>query len=494
MSSQNQRKRRRTRPATSSESCYYCFQRGKKCNRGRKSACCANCLPKSTSPILNADSLVNSDVRQHLDNLVENSRPFSSQGNEVIACTLAFEIETEHKKKDKSKETRQTNHSLLIMEPFYPSSQALRADMDSFVWKHLSLQMRCSDDESHSTEDHAEKHIIKFCLLRFDALVEEVIVPLRALGAHSGRDYALNTIAAAGVLYCEVEHVNQGFQSGKLRLLCTNPDMEKSLRIWLKGIAQELLARLQTTCGSFPVWAEHLVPPRRGAKRNFDIRNISIAIEPSSIVSSNTGMGQEICDPPDFGWSIAPSAAAVSPASTTAESEPNDMVPGSEGQIEQEQTSGYETTTSNAAVTHASNPNRPSGATSYDAVDLTLYQNNFLRGIEKLHPENSTSVIVDRTWTQPFPNDDRALPQNYLSVDDYHFTPPNEKFATMSSYDLPISSTAEMPSSSHQPFYVTGHSPSEKTSDTSGIMALDYDWTQNLFGSVTNQHVTWPQS
>lgn len=113
--------------------------------------------------------------------------------------------------------------------------------------------MRCSDDESHSvslaslagaylalmfplvaedlneslsesikTEDHAEKHIIKFCLLRFDALVEEVIVPLRALGAHSGRDYALNTIAAAGVLYCEVEHVNQGFQSGKLRLLCVS--------------------------------------------------------------------------------------------------------------------------------------------------------------------------------------------------------------------------------------------------------------------------------
>ncbi|KAL5316899.1 hypothetical protein ACEPPN_015951 [Leptodophora sp. 'Broadleaf-Isolate-01'] len=380
----------------------------------------------------------------HLDNLVENSRPFSSQGNEVVACTLAFEIETEHKKKDKSKETRQTNHSLLITEPFYPSSQVLRADMDSFVWKHLSLQMRCSDDESHSvslaslagaylalmfplvaedlneslsesikTEDHAEKHIIKFCLLRFDALVEEVIVPLRALGAHSGRDYALNTIAAAGVLYCEVEHVNQGFQSGKLRLLCTNPDMEKSLRIWLKGIAQELLARLQTTCGSFPVWAEHLVPPRRGAKRNFDIRNISIAIEPPSTVSSNTGTDQEICDPPDLGWSIAPSAAAVSPASTTAEPEPNDMVHESEGQIEQQQTLGYETTTSNAAVTHASNPNRPSGTTSYDAVDLTLSQDNFLRGIEKL------------------PNDDRTLPQNYLSVDDYHFAPPNEKFASM---------------------------------------------------------------
>ncbi|KAH7385007.1 hypothetical protein BKA64DRAFT_154870 [Cadophora sp. MPI-SDFR-AT-0126] len=248
MSNPNRRTRRRTRPII--ESCFYCFQKGKKCNRSSKTGCCSNCHPRLTDPIVNAVSFVDSEVRHHLDSLVERSDSFSSRGDDVIECTLVFEIQVEHNKKDKSKETRQISRSLHISQPFYPNSEFARRDMDTFVWEHLSLQMRCFDDQSHLVyraslagahltlmfplveedlswnpggDDHAERHVTKFCLLRFAALLEDIVEPLRNLNSPtSSHEEALNIIAAAGVLYCELEYVNQGFQARKLRLLCVS--------------------------------------------------------------------------------------------------------------------------------------------------------------------------------------------------------------------------------------------------------------------------------
>jgi len=227
-------------------------------------------------------------------------------------------IQMEHNQaKGKGKKSGPVNVSIDIYQPFYPLYLSLRNKMDEFVHSHLSLQMRSTDGPSNDVDlvhlaslaggyltlmytamevgatglsghhdrysdvdDHAAKHIVKFSLLRFDALLEYLIGPLRRLGDDNweSNDCA-NIVAAAGVLYCEVEYTYQGCLSGKLKLICADQDLEQSVRAWLKTIAQELLPRLCATCGRFPVWAENLVPPIKGAKRTFGIRNMSIEIQ-----------------------------------------------------------------------------------------------------------------------------------------------------------------------------------------------------------------------
>ena len=176
---------------------------------------------------------------------MEDSDPLSSNGDGVVECNLFFDIQTESSK-SRSTKTRQTC-SIPIHQPFYPASEAVRVDMDGFVWGHLSLQMQCSDDRSHlvyraslagayltlilprkqknqgrdsGEERHAKKQVTKFSLLRFAALLDDILGALRSLDSGDpSRDHALSIIAAAGVLYCELEHVNQNFQSGKHELL-----------------------------------------------------------------------------------------------------------------------------------------------------------------------------------------------------------------------------------------------------------------------------------
>ncbi|PVH81047.1 hypothetical protein DL98DRAFT_625792, partial [Cadophora sp. DSE1049] len=425
-------------------------------------------------------------------------------------------------KKDKSKELRQISRSLHIHQPFYPYSEFVRRDMDTFVWEHLSLQMQCSDDQSHLVhraslagahltlmfplveedlswnpggDDHAERHVTKFCLLRFAALLEDIIEPLRNLNSpNSGQENALNVIAAAGVLYCELEYVNQSFQARKLRLLCVDPDLEKSLRAWLKIVAQELLSRLQNTCGTFPLWAEQLLPPRRGAKRNFGIQSISIAIEGGSTPSSNADTSQQDSVDPGFTSSTTSSAATVSSATSTPDSEKYQVA------IQSQVLYGYQDTPvdqihgSQSPVGYSMNINHPSSS-SYDAVDMSPARSVLPSAIEEDHDGHQNETFVDQVWTSRFHNENNVLQQGYTSHDSqYHFAPSNQKFATMSYHDLPISSTAETSLGSSQPFHVSGYSPDEKPPPTSGEMAFGYDWTQNLPGSGTNQHVTWPQS
>lgn len=176
---------------------------------------------------------------------MEDSDPLSSNGDGIVECNLFFDIQSESSK-SRSTKARQAC-SIPIRQPFYPASEAVRMDMDRFVWTHLSLQMQGSDDRSHlvyraslagayltlilprkqknqgrnpGEERHAKKQVTKFGLLRFAALLDDIVGALRSLDSGGpGQDHALNIIAAAGVLYCELEHVNQNFQSGKHELL-----------------------------------------------------------------------------------------------------------------------------------------------------------------------------------------------------------------------------------------------------------------------------------
>lgn len=122
--------------------------------------------------------------------------------------------------------------------------------MDTFVQDYLSLKMKCTDNTSDlvdiaslaggylswmfpmaspqkpplagmiSAGDQPKRHLTKFCLFRFGDLSDQIIAALRTLDTiDNSSNRTLNIIAAAGVLYCEVEHVKQGLQSKTNELL-----------------------------------------------------------------------------------------------------------------------------------------------------------------------------------------------------------------------------------------------------------------------------------
>ena len=188
------------------------------------------------------------EVLQHLWHFVEDLLPLSNGPDEFTCCALVFSFVTEHKPRNKEIESREFEHVVRVNEPFFPWSPALTGKMDQFVWTYIGLQMQCTDKSSHlvylaslaggylslifpmaedllddrpTADDHAERHVMKFSLLRLGTLFEDVILPVRNMHM-AGSDWSerLYTVAAAGVLYCEVEHVLQGLQSGKLKLLC----------------------------------------------------------------------------------------------------------------------------------------------------------------------------------------------------------------------------------------------------------------------------------
>jgi hypothetical protein len=82
-----------------------------------------------------------------------------------------------------------------------------------------------------STETVLKKHIIKFSIIRFDELSQGLMLALRASdSADIDSTHSTNVIAAAGILYCELDHIKQRFLDGKLELLGVSTS--RSLHYW----------------------------------------------------------------------------------------------------------------------------------------------------------------------------------------------------------------------------------------------------------------------
>jgi hypothetical protein len=197
-----------------------------------------------------------SGVRIPLDRLVDE---ISRQLGVPTPCFITLQIVTGQKGKKAAKKPREGVPQIPMDQPFHPKNSAVTQQMDSIVWDNLSLKMKCTDKTSRLVElaslaggylclifpviessdqlsqlgldwatkqaerDIPKSHIVKFSVLRFGELLEELMVASRGLSNNNfDRNQMLNVIAAAGVLYCEVEHINQGFQLGKLGILCVS--------------------------------------------------------------------------------------------------------------------------------------------------------------------------------------------------------------------------------------------------------------------------------
>jgi hypothetical protein len=151
--------------------------------------------------------------------------------------------------------------SIKLDQPFYPSSENLTRNMDKMIENILGLNVKPKDDTKQlvrqaslaganlgllfpvedalgsgensdasdiaeqDVEDILKRHLFKFGTIRFEQLSGSIIKSLRELDlAATNREQCLNTIAAAGILYCQLDHVKQGFHKGegKLRLLCVS--------------------------------------------------------------------------------------------------------------------------------------------------------------------------------------------------------------------------------------------------------------------------------
>jgi len=84
-----------------------------------------------------------------------------------------------------------------------------------------------SKDEMN--ESNLKRHFVKFSAIRFDQLRESIFKAVRSLdyivpdSAHHTPPFnCLNAVAAAGILFCQLDHVKQGFLNGGLELLCVS--------------------------------------------------------------------------------------------------------------------------------------------------------------------------------------------------------------------------------------------------------------------------------
>lgn len=146
-----------------------------------------------------------------------------------------------------------------VSKPFYPWSSILADQIDTMVRNTLGLKIRGTDRSSdlvaqaclagsylsimfqhrnnnsssflpdmpslemESTETALKKHIVKFSIIRFGELSQELIRALRALDSSDiDSAHSINVIAAAGILYSELDHVKQRFLDGKFELLCVS--------------------------------------------------------------------------------------------------------------------------------------------------------------------------------------------------------------------------------------------------------------------------------
>jgi hypothetical protein len=198
-----------------------------------------------------------SGVRMPLHRLVDE---ISRQLGVPTPCFITLQIVTRQKGEKAATKPREREYQIPMDQPFNPRNAAVTQQMDSIVWNNLSLKMKCTDNTSRLVElaslaggylclifpvvdrsdqrsqlgfdwatkqqperDIPKSHIVKFSVLRFGELLEELMVATRGLSNNNfDRNQMLNVIAAAGVLYCEVEYINQGFQSGKLGILCVS--------------------------------------------------------------------------------------------------------------------------------------------------------------------------------------------------------------------------------------------------------------------------------
>jgi hypothetical protein len=196
-------------------------------------------------------------VRIPLYRLVDE---ISRQVGVPTSCFITLQIVTGQKGKKAATKPGERVPQIPMDQPFHPKNSTVTQQMDSIVWNNLSLKMKCTDNTSRLIElaslaggylclifpvidcsDHRSQlgpdwatkqqperdipksHIVKFSVLRFGELLEELMVATRGLSNNNfDRNQMLNVIAAAGVLYCEVEHINQGFQLGKLGILCVS--------------------------------------------------------------------------------------------------------------------------------------------------------------------------------------------------------------------------------------------------------------------------------
>jgi hypothetical protein len=180
-------------------------------------------------------------VRIPLYRLVDE---ISRQVGVPTSCFITLQIVTGQKGKKAATKPGERVPQIPMDQPFHPKNSTVTQQMDSsrlielasLAGGYLCLifpVIDCSDHRSQLGPDWATKqqperdipksHIVKFSVLRFGELLEELMVATRGLSNNNfDRNQMLNVIAAAGVLYCEVEHINQGFQLGKLGILCVS--------------------------------------------------------------------------------------------------------------------------------------------------------------------------------------------------------------------------------------------------------------------------------
>jgi len=215
--------------------------------------------------------------------------------------------------------------------------------------------------------------------------------------------------------------------------------LQISLRTWLKSIAQELLARLQNTCGTFPCWAEQLLSPRKSAKRNFCIIDISITIDPFSMPSSNRGSFQRDSDLPDLEWTTAQSTDVLSSTQSTPDSKAHETGQQSQAAHRSQLTPKYQVVRSQSPAGYTLNAGH-AVSTSYDAVVTSPSRNMLSLTIEDNHSGNYS----DHDWRSIVYHGDDAIKQaNASQQNDYHYTPTDQIFASMY-LSLPSSSTFEV--------------------------------------------------
>ena len=198
------------------------------------------------------------DVRHALLDIVESTLPYFSRLQAISEdITVAISLITTHIYNKDKIENRSLSLNLHIDKPFWPIVRGSAEHLDEIVWAHLSLQLRGTDassqllsdvskaggylcllfpaseapgslhvsgdvyDSDREIERRLKAHFTRFSVLRFAELVDRTMTAIRSIDTTSmPRDECLNAVAAAGVLYCELEYVNQGLRDRNVRVLC----------------------------------------------------------------------------------------------------------------------------------------------------------------------------------------------------------------------------------------------------------------------------------
>jgi hypothetical protein len=197
------------------------------------------------------------DVGHALQDIVKSIMPYFSRLQDPSEdITVGIALTTTHKQNRDKIESRSVSLDLRIDKPFWPMFNGVTEHLDKLVWTYLSLQLRGTEggspllphvskaggylcllfpaagaaDSVHKSdgvdacngdiERRLEAHFARFSIIRFAELIDGTMTAIRSIDtAHMTRNECLDAIAAAGVLYCELEYVNQGLRNGSLRLL-----------------------------------------------------------------------------------------------------------------------------------------------------------------------------------------------------------------------------------------------------------------------------------